>query len=86
MSPAMTPEELAQMLKNTRELHDRRDEEYLGDGLYVSFDGIGFTLRTPRESGDHWVYLEPPACEAFARFIENCTRELRASNQSLRRR
>lgn len=34
-------------------------EEYLGDGLYVSFDGWQFCLRAPRENGDHVVYLEP---------------------------
>ena len=34
-------------------------EEYLGDGLYVSYDGWQFCLRAPRENGDHVVYLEP---------------------------
>jgi hypothetical protein len=33
-------------------------EFYLGDGLYVSFDGWHFVLRAPRENGDHIVYLE----------------------------
>jgi hypothetical protein len=38
----------------------RQDEEtYLGDGLYVSFDGFSIRLRAPREGGDHWVGLEP---------------------------
>ena len=35
------------------------NETYLGDGLYVSFDGWQFVLRVPREDGDHWVALEP---------------------------
>lgn len=34
-------------------------EEYLGDGLYVSFDGYQLCLRAPREGGDHVTYLEP---------------------------
>lgn len=34
-------------------------EGYLGDGLYVSFDGYSITLRAPREGGDHVVSLEP---------------------------
>jgi hypothetical protein len=38
----------------------RRAETYLGDGLYASFDGHTVFLRAPRESGDHWVGLEPP--------------------------
>jgi hypothetical protein len=48
------------------------DEEYLGDGLYVSFDGFGFTLRAPRETEDHWVYLEPNMFDDFARFVAKC--------------
>jgi hypothetical protein len=43
-------------------------EEYLGDGLYASFDGFMFTLRAPREGGDHWVALEPDVMLAFDRF------------------
>ncbi len=35
------------------------DEEYLGDGLYVSHDGWQIILRAPRIEGDHWVALEP---------------------------
>jgi hypothetical protein len=35
-----------------------RDEHYLGDGLYASFDGFQVLLRAPREHGDHWVGLE----------------------------
>lgn len=42
-------------------------ETYLGDGLYVSFDGGMLKLRAPRERGDHEVYLEP---EAFHQLIE----------------
>ena len=36
-----------------------RGETYLGDGLYVSFDGWQIVLRAPRQEGDHWVALEP---------------------------
>ena len=54
-------------------------EEYLGDGLYVSFDGFGYKLRAPRENGDHWVYLEiPRVLAAFDRFrkgVEDLRRE-----------
>lgn len=38
---------------------ERRDELYLGDGLYASFDGWYIWLRAPREDGDHRVALEP---------------------------
>lgn len=43
-------------------------EEYLGDGLYASFDGWQFCLRTPRENGDHVVYLEPHVLKAFDQY------------------
>jgi hypothetical protein len=32
---------------------------YLGDGLFVHFDGYHFVLSTERENGVHWVGLEP---------------------------
>lgn len=46
------------------------NETYLGDGLYASFDGFIFTLRAPREDGDHWVGLEPAVLRAFDEFRE----------------
>lgn len=44
-----------------------RGETYLGDGLYVSFDGWQIVLRAPRQEGDHWVALEP---EAYGNLID----------------
>jgi hypothetical protein len=46
------------------------EEVYLGDGLYVSFDGYSFVLRTPRMDGDHWVGLEPFVLAAFEQFVK----------------
>ena len=45
-------------------------ETYLGDGLYASFDGWQITLRAPRESGDHYVCLEPSVYRALLEFVE----------------
>ena len=45
-------------------------ETYLGDGLYVSFDGFAFTLRAPRLEGDHCVVLEPAVFREFASFVK----------------
>jgi len=53
-------------------------EVYLGDGLYASFDGFMFTLRAPREDGDHWVGLEPDVLRNFDEFrktIEKMNRD-----------
>lgn len=40
-------------------------ETYLGDGLYMSYDGWQVCLRAPRSDGDHVVYLEPAVLQAF---------------------
>jgi hypothetical protein len=45
-------------------------EEYLGDGLYASFDGWQFRLRAPREEGDHIVFLDPSVLAAFERYVK----------------
>jgi hypothetical protein len=44
------------------------NEEYLGDGLYASFDGYQIVLRAPRTPEDHWVALEPQAYLALQDF------------------
>ena len=45
-------------------------ETYLGDGLYVSFDGWMFVLRAPREHGDHWVGLVPGRGHTLENFLD----------------
>ena len=45
------------------------EEEYLGDGLYVSFDGYMFRLRAPRIDGDHIVFLEPSTLNSFNEYV-----------------
>ncbi len=45
-------------------------ETYLGDGLYASFDGYQFKLRTPRDDGDHEVYLEDATLAAFLEYVK----------------
>jgi hypothetical protein len=53
-------------------------EEYLGDGLYVSFDGWHFGLRAPRAVGDaafgdvvqHIVYLEQGRGGTLEKFLD----------------
>lgn len=43
---------------------------YLGDGLYAGFDGFQIILYTERESGTHWVALDPSVFSALLRFKE----------------
>ena len=40
------------------DLPEKDVETYLGDGLYVSFDGWHIKLRAPRIGGDHFVGME----------------------------
>ncbi len=47
-----------------------RDESYIGDGLYATFDGWQIILRAPRSDGDHWVALEPELFTNLVRFAE----------------
>jgi hypothetical protein len=43
----------------------KMEEEYLGDGLYVSHDEYYVRLRAPRTVGDHEVYLEDRVLQEF---------------------
>lgn len=42
-------------------------KEYLGDGLYVQFDGYHFILSAERENGWNWIGLEPQVFDALIR-------------------
>jgi len=50
-------------------------QDYLGDGLYVEFDGYGLKLWADREDTTHWVYLEPVVYEALLRFVNGLSKE-----------
>jgi hypothetical protein len=41
------------------------EETYLGDSVYVSFDGWQYCLRVPRDGGDYVVYLDLYVFEAL---------------------
>lgn len=45
-------------------------ETYLGDGVYVSDDGVQFRLRTNRGERDHIIYLSGSELQTFFDFIE----------------
>ncbi len=45
-------------------------EEYLGDGLYASFDGYQIKLRAPREFGDSVVFLETGVLLSLIRYAK----------------
>lgn len=46
--------------------------EYLGDGVYASFDGYMVGLTTGSHDAGVQVYLEPSVFEALTRYAERC--------------
>jgi hypothetical protein len=57
-------------------------EDYLGDGLYASFDGYQIILRAARiNAGDHWVALEPTVYKALQDFARRCWAKKETADQ-----
>lgn len=46
------------------------NKEYLGDGVYASFDGWQIWLSTLRENGEHRIALEPYVFHALCRYAK----------------
>lgn len=58
-------------------------KDYLGDGVYVNFDGCMFVLTT--EDGisvTNCIFLEPEVYTALTRYVDRLTADLRAENRS----
>ena len=49
---------------------DEANETYLGDGVYISYDGWQFRLRVNREAGDHVVCLDPVVAKALVAYVK----------------
>lgn len=50
-----------------------KNETYLGDGLYASYNGYAVKLRAPRLEGDHYVTLDSSVLEKFETFVAKLT-------------
>lgn len=76
-----------QELKEIEPMVDLVGEHYLGDGLYVSFDGMQVILRAPRADGDHHVALEPEVWSGLLRWhrelLEKMHEDLRAAPRKM---
>lgn len=48
-----------------------KKERYLGDGLYVSWDGEQVRLRAPRMDGDSLVYMDSWVAKSFEDFMKD---------------
>ena len=53
------------------------EPEYLGDGVYVSFDGYMLRLRTEGIRGIETIYLEPSVYAALVEYVERIKKESR---------
>lgn len=56
-------------IKVNDDAHKER-EEYIGDGVYASFDGFNIVLRVERNGKDETIYLEPVVFEALLIFAK----------------
>ena len=46
-------------------------EQYIGDGVYVSFDGHSIVLFTPRDQyRNHYIYLEPEVWSNLKDYVD----------------
>ena len=59
-------------------------EEYLGDGLYVSYDGGQFCLRAPRDNDDHVVYLDESVLALFINYVKRIQENLNEQRNALK--
>jgi len=56
--------------------------EYLGDGVYASFDGYHIILDLRGQDSTTRIALEPPVLEALSQYAENI-REMQALHRKL---
>lgn len=43
---------------------------YIGDGAYAEFDGFNLKLWTPRQDGEHYIYLDPQVWQTLLDFMD----------------
>ena len=68
----------------------RKNERFVGDGLFASYDGYAIYLRAPREDDDdHIVALEPQVLKTFIEWaltIDRPGKIIRRTVNQVRRR
>lgn len=45
-------------------------EQYIGDGVYASYDGYAIKIRADRDGRDHWIVLEPDVLVSLVLYAE----------------
>lgn len=56
------------------EPNEGHKKQYIGDGVYASYDGWYVVLETEREHGIETVYLDAETYEALPRYVANVTK------------
>lgn len=49
------------------------EKQYIGDGVYIEYTGWDFVLSTKRDSGPHFIHLEPMQINAINKYCLSCT-------------
>jgi len=49
-------------------------KDYIGDGVYVEYDGFGIWLHANEPDSEKAVYLEPDVLAALNRFAQRCAK------------
>lgn len=60
-------------------------KHYLGDGLYINFDGYNFILSAERENGWHWVGLEPDVFDKFILYRKQVYKDANKINKEVKK-
>ncbi len=50
-------------------------EVYIGDGVYARWDGFSVLLKTERDGGTHYIYLEPQHVDSLVRLVASQPRK-----------
>lgn len=50
------------------------EEVYIGDGVYARWDGFSVLLKTERDNGTHYIYLEPAHVERIVKLVDQAPR------------
>lgn len=49
-----------------------RHKEYIGDGVYVSFDGFSICIETGRDNGLHYIHMERSELQSLVNYAAKC--------------
>jgi hypothetical protein len=63
-------------------MEDKMEPQYLGDGVYASFDGYGINLAV-NDHRNHVVTLDPDVLEALERYIQKVKQAVRDQQANL---